>query len=71
MRKYNELNTMEKDYVNSVYEEQHITNDIETFFEDNFVICECCNEITYRDELTDNDFINAGGEMVICQYCAE
>ena len=41
---------MEKDYVQSVYEKENITDDIETFYEDNFVICENC-EITYIDDI--------------------
>lgn len=67
--KYSKLNNMEKDYIQSIYEEEHIQDDIETFYEDNFVICENCGEIIYCDDISDNDLLTWGGEMKICQYC--
>lgn len=68
MKEYKNLTSEEKELVLSYYdkEEDELT---EQFYEDNFIICENCGEITYIDDVSDNDFLTWGGEMKICQDC--
>ena len=69
MKEFKDLDKYEQDYVMFVYEKENATDSIEEFYEDNFVVCDNCGEITYCDDISDNDFITWGGEMKICQSC--
>ena len=69
MKEFKDLDKHEQDYVEFIHEKENVTDSIEEFYEDNFVICDNCGEITYIDDISDNDFITDGGSLVICEEC--
>lgn len=71
MKKFEELNSDEKDYVTIIYEWANTGETIEVFYEDNFVECDNCGEITFVYDLCDNDLLTWGGEIKICETCID
>lgn len=67
MKDFKDLDIEEREYVEDFYDDKSLP--IEDFYENEFVICDGCGELTYRDHLSNNDFITSGGEFNICETC--